>query len=189
MEDKEIIALFFERSDNAITELQSKYGVLCFAQAFNILQSKEDAEECVNDAYLSFWNAVPPKNPDPLPPFLLRLVRNISLNRYKHNAAEKRNGRYDACLDELLFALSSGETAEDGFEAEERARELTMHLEAFLDSQSKTNRMLFVRRYWYSDSLEALARYTGLSQSVVSTRLSRIRQRLKHYLTEKGVTL
>ena len=101
MKDEQIIALFFARSQQALTELDRKYGAVCSAVARNILKNPQDAEECVNDAYLGVWNTIPPQHPDPLLTYLCRIVRNRSIKRYHANTAQKRNSSYDVALDEL----------------------------------------------------------------------------------------
>lgn len=185
MDDKRIIELFLQRSEQAVSEISAKYGAISIKTAYNILGNHEDAEECVNDAYLGVWNSVPPQNPDPLLAFLLKIVRNISITRHKYNSRKKRNGQYDECVDEFDYCLSSGERIDDEIYAEE----LTNFIEEFLDGISKTNRMLFMRRYWYVDSYETIAKLTGLKESAVRTRLSRIRSDLKKYLKKRGVQI
>ena len=149
MEDAQIIELFFARSEDAISELDKKYGKLCHKLADNILASAQDAEECVNDAYLSTWNAIPPQRPESLPAFVGTLVRRCSITRYRANTAMKRNSHYDMCMEELETFLASPQQAMEDHYA---ARELAAAIERFLDTQSKENRVLFMRRYWYADS-------------------------------------
>lgn len=149
MEDAQIIELFFARSEDAISELDKKYGKLCHKLADNILASAQDAEECVNDAYLSTWNAIPPQRPESLPAFVGTLVRRCSITRYRANTAMKRNSHYDMCMEELETFLASPQQAAEEHYA---ARELAAAIERFLDTQSKENRVLFMRRYWYADS-------------------------------------
>lgn len=185
MQDNAIIDLFYERSEMAITELSSKYGQICLNTAENITQSREDAKECVNDAYLGVWNTIPPTRPASLLAYVLRIVRNISINRVKFNNAEKRGGRYQESLEELKDCLSSSDTPEKLYDA----KELSLYIEQFLEGLSHTNRLLFVRRYWYLDSFEMLAVATGLGQGAVRTRLTRLRQQLKQFLMEKGIVL
>lgn len=185
MEDREIVDLFFQRSEKAITELAAKYGGISMNTAYNILGNREDAEECVNDSYLGVWNAVPPKKPDPLLAFLLKIVRNIAINRCKFNSRQKRHHSYDECIDELEYSLASRESVEQELEA----AELTKYIENFLDTLNKTSRLLFIRRYWYVDSYEALAQLTGLRENAIRTQLSRIRSKLKKYLRERGVAI
>lgn len=183
MNDNQIIALFFERSDRAIQALDQKYGTVCSRTANNILGSWQDAEECVNDAYLGVWNAIAPQKPDPLIAFVLRIVRNISIKRLQYNRAVKRTGNYQECYEELSDCIAGPDTAESIY----HASQVTYYIEEFLVHLSRTNRLLFVRRYWYMDSMKTLDETTGLGEGVVRTRLSRLRQQLKEKLSEKGV--
>lgn len=122
MEDAQIIELFFARSEDAISELDKKYGKLCHKLADNILASAQDAEECVNDAYLSTWNAIPPQRPESLPAFVGTLVRRCSITRYRANTAMKRNSHYDMCMEELeTFLASPQQAAEEHYAARELA--------------------------------------------------------------------
>ena len=113
MEDNNIIDLFFDRSEQAIRELDKKYGKVCHSLSYNILNSRQDAEECVNDAYLGTWNAIPPARPNPLLAFLCKIVRNLSLMRYHTNKAIKRGGSYTVALEELEDCLASPNTVEE----------------------------------------------------------------------------
>lgn len=183
MDDNRIIELFFQRSEKAIVELSTKYGAISMGIAYNILGNFEDAEECVNDSYLGVWNAVPPKEPNPLLAFLLRIVRNISINRCTYNSRQKRKNQYYECIDELDYCIASNETVESQLEA----TELTKNIEEFLDTLNKTNRLIFIRRYWYVDSYESISKLTGMRENSIRTRLSRIRKELKKYLQERGV--
>ncbi|MCH5324872.1 MAG: sigma-70 family RNA polymerase sigma factor [Eubacterium sp.] len=182
MDDSKIIELFFERSEQAITELSEKYGAVCMKTARNILGSKSDAEECVNDTYLAVWNTVPPQKPNPLLTYLCKIVRNISLKKYHSNTAQKRNTVYDAALDEIEDYIPSPSNVED----ELNAKLLSQQIADFLYTLDKDNRVMFVRRYWYSDSVSDIAAAFGTSAHNVSARLHRIRKELKNYLTSKG---
>lgn len=183
MQDSKIIELLFERSENAIVELSKRFSGICFRIAINILGNHEDAEECVNDTYLAVWNAVPPKKPNPLQTFVCRLTRNISINKYIYNSAQKRNGNLDLCLEEIKDCVSGGAAPESELELSE----LSGYIDAFIDKLSSVNRFLFVRRYWYMDSYDVLSAETGLSEGSIRTRLSRTRASLKKYLISKGV--
>lgn len=185
MEDKRIIELLFARSETAITALSQKYGRICMGVASNILWSPEDAEECVNDAYLAVWDTIPPEKPNPLLSFVLRIVRNISINRVKYHSAQKRAGNYQECFEELMECVSGSSTPEEVYDA----RELSGYIEEFLDGLSKTNRLLFVRRYWYQDSFDDLSHITGLRPVAIRTRLFRLRERLKEFLLKRGVII
>lgn len=185
MEDREIIELFFERSEQAIRELSKKYGTVCSRIAFNILNNQQDAEECVNDAYLGMWNSIPPQNPNPLLSYLCRIVRNLAIKKYHFKTAAKRNSIYDVALDELENCFPSSVSVEDEYHAIETAR----IIDNFLETLSKENRILFVRRYWYADSIDDLAKLFQTSGHNISVRLSRMRGKLKKYLIREGVSL
>lgn len=182
MDDSKIIELFFERSEKAISELSSKYGGICMNIAENVLNNHQDAEECVNDTYLGVWNTIPPKNPKSLLAYVCRLVRNISINRHKYNSSQKRGGIYYVCSDELAECIPSNERAEDKLELDE----LSKCINEFLDTLDTTDRLLFVRRYWYFDEFQTLAELSGLRTGTVRTRLSRLRDMLKTFLESRG---
>ncbi len=185
LEDDKIIALFFARDQQAIRELDQKYGKICRTFSYNIVNNIRDAEECVNDAYLGAWNAIPPTKPNPLLSYLVKIVRNISLKQYWRQEAAKRGGGYTVALEEIENCVAGGNTAEDEIEV----RELAHMIEDFLDRLTAENRVIFMRRYWFSDHYEDIARLVGLSEKNVSVRLTRIRKKLKQYLIEKGVFL
>lgn len=185
MDDQSIVQLFFERSERAVAELDVKYGRLCHTLARNILNSRQDAEECVNDAYLGVWNTVPPARPDPLRAYLCKIVRNVSLKRYYQKTAEKRNSAYDVAMEELEDCLPAPNTVE----AEVEAKELARVIEAFLDTLGEENRVIFLRRYWFSDSYADIARRTGIPEKSVSMRLVRIRKQMRKYLAEREVSV
>ena len=185
MQDTEIIALFFARSEQAIAELAARHGAVCRRVAENILGDARDAEECVNDAYLGVWNTVPPQRPSPLRTYVCRIVRNLATARYHASRAQKRSSIYDAALDELEDCLASADTAETAL----GARELTALLDRFLASLGEDERVLFVRRYWYADSVAALAERFGLRENTASVRLARTREKLRNYLKEEGYDL
>ena len=176
MDDGQIITLFFQRSEQAISEISGKYGTLCARTARNILGSTQDAEECVNDAYLALWNTIPPQG------YMCRVVSNLELKKRRYNKAQKRDSSYDAALDELAGCLAGPETAETALEAQV----LTEALDRFLDGLKPSDRTLFVRRYWFGDSVPELAERWGLSRHNVTVRLSRIRQKLKQSLQKEG---
>ncbi|MCH5324054.1 MAG: sigma-70 family RNA polymerase sigma factor [Eubacterium sp.] len=182
MDDSEIIELFYARSEQAIAELSDKYGHICIKTAENILKNHPDAEECVNDAYLGVWNTVPPQRPKPLLTYLCRIVRNIAINKYHSNTAKKRNSYYDAALSELYDTVTDGRTAEDELET----NELSRVIDAFLATLNKESRVMFVRRYWHSDSVKDIAARMGISPHAATIRLSRIRTKFKNYLDEHG---
>ena len=196
MDDIKIIDLFFARSELAIEALDGKYGAICHNLSRSILKDQQDAEECVNDAYLGVWNAIPPHRPNPLSVFVCKIVRNISIMRYRANTALKRNSNYDSTMEELENCLSSSVSVEDSLEEKEliaiiedflEEKELIAIIEDFLRDLSQENRVIFLRRYWFSDSYAEIAARTGLTEKNVSVRLSRIRKQLQTHLAERGV--
>ena len=185
LDDREIIELFFERSEQAIMELSKKYGTICTKVAHNILNNKQDAEECVNDAYLGVWNTIPPQRPDSFISYVCRIVRNLAIKRYHFNTAVKRNSIYDVALDELEDCFPSAVSVEAEIDAKNVAREI----DAFLETLEQENRVLFVRRYWHSDSIDELATLFGTSSHNISVKLSRMRKKLRNYLIRKGIAV
>ena len=182
MLDEEIIELFFERSEKALEELEAKYGKICLQTSYNILGNYSDAEECVNDGYLGVWNAIPPTRPDPLLSFVLKIIRNQSLNRYHKNQARKRNSTYDLAVEELSEFLASPESVESTIES----KELVEAIESFLDDLKTRDRVIFIRRYWFYDSYDQIAERVEISSKNVSVKLTRLRKQLKIYLEERG---
>ena len=186
MDDSMIIDLFWERSESAINETALKYGNYCTRIAMNILQSREDSEECVNDTYLNTWNAIPPQRPTKLSAFLGRITRNLSFNKYKARNTQKRGGTdIELMLSELEDCIPSGSSVEADYEAGQTAK----LIDRFLASSKPENRIIFVRRYWYADSIVAISERFGMSESKVKSSLLRTRNKLKDYLEKEGVTL
>ena len=197
IDDEKIIELFFERSEQAIRELDIKYGKICHNLSYNIVNSRQDAEECVNDAYLGAWNAIPPVRPNPLLSYIVKIVRNISLKIYWRKEAAKRSGHYTIALEEIEGCIADQKTVEDEIEAciaapntveaEIEARELARIIEAFLDTLTVKERVIFMRRYAYADTYADIAKRVGISEKNVSVRLALIRQKMKQYLIEREV--
>lgn len=183
MEDSRIIDLYFERSEEAITQTALKYGRLCRSIAMNITGSYEDAQECENDTYVAAWNAIPPTRPNIFSAFLSRISRNIALNRYEYNKAGKRNHQFDLVLEELEECLASSYSVEDTY----ITGEVAGMINAFLEKLKTETRVMFVRRYYYADSVKEIAGRLAVSESKVKTTLFRVRQDLKEYLEAQGV--
>ena len=179
MDDRQIIALFYERSEQAITELSKKYGDLCFKIAINLLNNPQDAEECVSDAYLGVWNSIPPQNPDPLRAYLCRIVRNLALKKRRTNTALKRGNQLEVSLSELENCIP-----DNTFDEQLSAKELTEQLNAFLSTLHRDDRVLFLKRYWFSEPLTEIAKTFGITEHNASVRLGRIRKKLHQYLKE-----
>lgn len=180
MEDKKIIALLWQRAEEALEALAEKFGRGLLALARNILPDRRDAEEAVSDTYLALWHAIPPAKPDPLPPYVYRVGRNTALNRLRRDTAQKRSA-WEVSLEELSNSLSG-----PSLEAHVEARGLGRAIDAFLDTQSQSTRIIFLRRYWFGDSVKDIAKLLGMNESAVSVRLLRAREKLKNYLTEEG---
>ena len=183
MEDSKILDLFFERSEQAIRELDQKYGSAVKRTAANILRSRQDVEEVANDTYLGVWNAIPPQRPDPLVSFVCKIARNLAVNRCHANTAQRRNGEYDLVLDELEECIPGHMSVE----TEVEAKELTEAINRFLRTLGREDRFLFVRRYWYGDSVARIAAMTGTSANRISVRLFRIREKLHLRLMKEGL--
>ena len=182
MEDQQIIRLFFERSEQAITELSRKYGALCFQIADNILDDPQDAEECVNDAWLGAWNSIPPRKPARLATFLGKLTRNISIDRWRTANAKKRGGGETAvALDELTECVSGQPSVEDTI----RRKEVIAFLNRFLASLSDEERSVFLCRYWYVNSMDEISEKTGYSVGKIKSMLHRTRGKLSAQLEKE----
>ena len=181
MEDRHIIALLQQRSETAISAIAERLGGRLLAIARNILGSDRDAQECVNDTYLALWNSIPPEEPDPLSAYACRIARNTALSRLRKNSAAKRSGDYDLSLEELTECIG-----EDTLQRAVDARALGDAIDRFLDTLPKENRILFLRRHWFGDSVKTIAADRGLTESAVSVRLNRTRNKLKDYLIKEG---
>ena len=181
LDDREIIALFYARSEQAIEELKKKHWAAVGRVAFNILNDPQDAEECVNDTYLGARNTIPPQNPEPLRTYVCKIARNLALKKLQSNQAVKRNSSYDAALDELADCLPSVETVESILDA----KELSAAVNRFLDAVSYDDRYIFLRRYWYADTVTSIAAMMHWGAHRVSVHLSRTRKQLRNYLKKE----
>ena len=177
MEDHEILTLLWQRAEGAIGALAERFGASLYRIAMNLLNNPRDAEECVNDTYMALWNAIPPKRPEPLPPYVYRIGRNIALNRLRDNTTLKRSG-YELSLDELAGCIPAP--------CLENGRLLGQAMDAYLSTLNKTNRVMFLRRYWFGDSVKDIAKAFHTTENAVSVRLNRIRSGLKEYLIKEG---
>ena len=182
MEDADIVALYWDRDESAITETDLKYGPYCRTIARNILSSPEDAEECVSDAWHRAWSAIPPQKPDRLGAFLGRIVRNLSISRWRQEHARKRYSGLETLLSELEDCLP----APNGVEETVEGKELTARVEAWLESLDKEDRAVFLRRYWYGEEVKTLARTWGAGANQMAKRLMRLRKDLKRELEREG---
>ncbi len=183
MTDAQIIAMLYERDENAINELAKSYRSYCYSIAYGILGSNEDAEECLNDMLNGVWKTIPPNSPDNLKAYCGKIIRNISLNRLQANTAQKRGGATEIeSIDDFDFRISSPDSVEDEIFAS-AIREI---INKFVSSLSKTKRIIFVRKYWYLDSIEDIAHRMKLSPNNVKVILYRLREKLKIELQKGG---
>ena len=181
MDDKQIIELFFARSEQGLAEVQTKYGSTCDRIAGAILRNSEDTEECVSTSYVKLWNAIPPKRPESLCGYLCRIVRNTALTMFE---AIRRRGFFEQ-YDELCEVIPDAGTAETRYES----RMIAGYINSFLDGQSKKSRVAFTARYYFNMSINDIADGMGMSVSAVKNSLLRSRRALRNYLTERGVEL
>ena len=184
MDDASIVQLFWDRCEQAIKEVAAKYGRFCHRIAMNILGVTEDAEECVNDTWLSTWNSIPPKRPDNLPPYLGRITKNHALNLYNKRNAEKRGGsNLPLVFEELDEVIAGSETAD----SELFRKELLAAINGFLAELPEDKRKIFVCRYWYADSVKSIAERMHMTENNVSVSLNRMKSRLREKLLEGGL--
>ena len=184
MYDREILDLYFQRSEQAIQETDNKYGSYCFRIAYQVLASREDAQESVSDTYLAAWNAIPPKRPPLLSAFLGKIARNISIDRWRSRSTYKRGGgEFALCLDELKHCASGQPSVEE----RQLQKEVVQTLNGFLKQLPEAERKVFVCRYWYMDSIRDIAEAFGISQTKVTTMLYRTREKLRKQLKGEGL--
>ena len=184
MEDSRIIDLYWERDEQAIHAAASKYGNYCYSIAYNILRSREDADESVNDAYLGAWNAMPPHRPNSLRTFLGKITRCVSLKKWRDEHRDKRGGdEVSLALEELSECIPSNTSVEESVMAEE----LSERINRFVGTLAPTERRVFLCRYWYLDSVGKIGTDLRFSSSKVKSMLQRTRAKLRAYLEKEGV--
>lgn len=186
MEDSTIVGLFFERDERAISETASKYGRYLRAVAYNILRCEGDAEEIVNDTYLGAWNSIPPQRPESLSGYLGKIARQLSIRRLRDkNAGKRGGGEATLAIDELADCVTDGHTIDDELESAAISRAI----DAFLRTLGDTERRVFIRRYFYCDSVRDVAARFGFRESRVKMMLHRTRKKLAVWLTKEGITI
>lgn len=183
MDDNKIVELYWERREEAISETSLKYGRLCTHIAKNILSSYEDSEECVNDTYFAVWNAIPNERPNIFSAFVSRITRNLALKKYEYISAAKRNPTAVTSLEELEDCVSGT----DSVESEIEKKHIESTIDTFLWQQGDEKRMIFIRRYWYFDSIDDICKSTGFTQSKVKSMLYEMRQKLRKKLESEGI--
>lgn len=181
MDDNKIMELYFARNEDAILHTQALYGHRLFSLADNIVHNDQDAQECENDTYFKAWDTIPPQHPTYFFGYLAKICRNFALGRLDWNTAAKRNAPVVSLTQEMACCIPDSSR-----ERELDSRELGRILDRFLRQQSKDNRMVFVRRYWYADTIGEIAARYGIGESAVRMRLDRTRQRLRTYLKQEG---
>ena len=183
MEDIKIIELFFSRDESALLQTSAKYGAYCSSIAFNVLGNSEDANECMNDTLLRAWNSIPPQKPENLKAYLGRIARNLAIDRYDRNTAEKRGGgQYELALEELAECVADTQDHSG-------ASDLAQIINAFLKKQEKEKRIIFVKRYFYMEPVKQIAKDMSLSESNVKTTLFRLRNSLREELSKEGISI
>ena len=183
MEDSEIVTLLIGRSEQAVTAVSQKYGRYCKKIALNILQNNEEADECVNEALMRLWNSDPPDSPDALQLFLARIIKNCAYDKLRLSMREKRGGGEAAlALDEIAECVSGNSSVEDELDQ----KELQTAINSFLKRLNPRHRKMFLLRYWYCFSVSEIAKRLGTTENSVSVTLSRVRRKIKEYLTKRG---
>ena len=182
MTDSQIIALFWERNEDAIRETQAAYGCRLHAISDRILHSPQDAQECVSDTYMQAWETIPPQKPNFFFAYLAKICRNCSLRRLQWNSAMKRSAQIISLTHELECCIPE-HSQQRKLEGEEIGRLLNQ----FLESLSQERRMIFLRRYWYTDSIQEIATRYHITESKVKTQLHRTRKKLQQYLAKEGI--
>lgn len=182
MDDTAIIRLYWDRDQSAIPATDEKYGTFCHRIAASVLDSREDAEECVNDTYHRTWMTIPPQRPESLRAYLGRIIRNLAIDRYRRENAQKRFRKLDVSLTELEDCLPADNDPEQSAELEE----LTAAVNRYLGTLPRQKRIIFLRRYWFQQSVEDIARDYGRSVSGIYAILTTVRRGLRDALTKEG---
>ena len=184
MDDAQIINLYFARDENAIVETKNKYQNMCYMIAYNILYSREDSEECVNDTWLFTWNSIPPRRPSILSSFVSKITRNTAIDRYRKRNAQKR---VDSHMEDIAGEVGKiGSAISSDIEIHLKKKELVKLFDHFLSTLSERDRDIFIRRYWYMDSIKAIADRHACGESKIKSVLARSRKKLYGLLKEAG---
>jgi len=183
LQDNQIIELYFNRDERAITESTTHYGAYCRKIAMNILHSREDSEECVADTWHNAWNAIPPQKPVSLSAFFGKIVRNLAITRYRRNKAGKRFAGFDLLLSEFEECVPSGESVIQQVESSLLAE----IIDGWLSRLSREDRVVFIRRYWFGESVKSLAKECGCSPAKMAQTMLRLRKSLRTKLEMEGI--
>ena len=184
MDEKEIIELYFARNEQAIRETEAKYGKLLYGIAYHVLNNHEDSEECVNDSYSGLWNAIPPTRPNSLMAFACKITRNLSIKKLEYLSREKRSADVTISFDELADVLS-----DDRFAPQLKDEDIGRLISKFLRSQKEEVRFVFVRKYFFFDSIREISRKCSFTESKVKNLLCQARNELREYLRKEGVAI
>lgn len=186
MDDQNLIELYLQRSEDAITETAKKYGSYCYRIAYNVLTNNEDSEECVNDTYFKVWESIPPIYPNRFSAFIGKITRNLAINRYEYLTAGKRGGsQVPIALEELSDCIPDHKTPAQIVED----KELTIAINKFLRDLSSESRKIFLQRYWGLISIKDISAMYGVTESKVKMSLMRTRGKFKHYLEREGIAI
>ena len=185
LNDDEIVQLYFERSEESIAQSEEKYGRLCRSVIRRILPDERDAEECLSDLWVRVWNSIPPERPRALGAFLARIARNLALDRLSYNHAEKRASALTEAFEELEPCLVGADDSQQQAEA----AEFNAWIRKFLAVQSRDNRVFFVRRYWYGESISEIAEACRCSEEKVKSSLFRTRNRLREAMKKEDIAI
>lgn len=186
MEDAQIVGLYWERDERAIIESDAKYGVYCYAIANKILLDHEDTKECINDTWVKAWNAMPPQRPRSLKPFFAKIIRNLALNRYQMQNAQKRGGdMVTIAMEELNECISSREDVESAYFAKELQKDVNLFLHTLPERECD----IFLRRYFFLENTAEIAKRYRMRESNVLVILSRLRKKLKKFLRKEGYSV
>lgn len=183
MDDKQIIELLFVRDERALQFIDKKYGNLILHIAGKILDNSEDLEECKNDTFFAVWSSIPPNNPEFFKAYICKITRNIAIKKSRIHNAKKRSNFSQVAFDELGDCVAGGISPQENIES----KELAKYLNEFLAEVNEENRMIFIRRYFFGDSIEELSARFSMRENTVSSKLSRLRKSLKSYLEEQEV--
>ncbi|MGN0649214.1 MAG: RNA polymerase sigma factor [Oscillospiraceae bacterium] len=189
MTDEKIVELYFKRDETAIAQTSQKYSAYIRTVAYNILNSAQDADECENDTYLRTWSAIPPHRPAVLRTFLAKIARNLALNMWEKKSAQKRGENVTELLSELEECSCGIRSPQPDIEQQADNAELARVLNDFVRNLGREQRVVFVRRYWYADSISAIAERCGMSESKVKSMLMRTRNKLKQRLESEDIPL
>ena len=182
MEDEKIVSLYFDRSQDAILRTEEKYGALCRQIAGRLLTSREDTEECVSDTYMALWNAIPPAKPAPFSAYIAKVTRNLAMKRLEYRTAAKRGSEAELSFEELSACLAAPGTPEDILNGKALQESIT----EFLQEQDRESRNIFLRRYFFFDSVKEIAQRYGMTESKVKSKLMRTRTKLRVHLIQEG---